>query len=494
MDLNINTWNITLTQNNIHNYHIHSLVDYYFMPRDDCITYLLKPDLDKYSVIEKIVYDIAMFHFKRLGIEYNKEDHIIEFWFKYKFCSTCHVDTDEYERDFNNKFKYQENSPILTCITYFSESNIPTIITDITSDDYKNDNYSEKNKIFLSFPKYLKQITFNGGKYHHGSCKIFENETSTERKILSIILWNKKKVKVPYFDNHIFQYTNYTKYKKEMIDANIDNHSDLLKITKMEKNGRFIIDNDNNENNKSLIYKSLFKEYIDRKNGTHCDLFYRFSNILSENNFENYDLIELSNKIPLPGSIEIIEKKMEKEVNNVIERTKKKLDEKNTEQKIVKEDIFTKQRIIEKSFFDIVTCNWIINTTEKYIMNKKNASLFTKINIDFLKNIQPFVLFSLENLFKTKIVKFYNLNNNQENFIIKNIRVLKLDRNNTTIQEEISDLTIKIILHNELTITFKDGIKMILNKGDFITHNSFSIETLNFNYIPCYMLFADIVS
>lgn len=492
MDLNINTWNITLTQNNIDNYDIHSLIHYYFMPRDDSMTYLLKPDLDKYSVIEKIVYDTAMFHFKRMGIEYNKDDHLIEFWFKDKFCSTCHIDTDEYEREFNDKFKYEENAPILTCITYFSESNIPTIITDITSDDYKNDNYSEKNKIILSFPKYLKQITFNGGKYHHGSCKIFENETSNERKILSIILWNKKKVKVPYFDNHIFQYTNYTKHKKEMMDVTIDNHTELLNITKMEKLAKFIIDK--NENNENLIHKSLFKEFIISDNGKHGDLFYRFSNILNENNFENYDLIELSNKIPLENGIDIIEKKMEKELKNNGEETEKKLEEKNTEQNIIiKKDIFTKQRMIENVFFDNVTCDWIINSVEKYIMNKKNGSSLSKINIDFLKNIQPFILFSLENLFKTKIVKFYNLINEKEKFNIKNIHVLKLDNNNTKIQEDICDLTIKIVLNNSLTINFKDGIKIILNKGDLITSHSNSMEIMVLNMSPCYMLVAHVI-
>jgi len=495
MDLNINTWNITLTQNNIDNYDIHSLIDYYFMPRDDNMTYLLNPDLEKYSIIEKIVYDIAMFHFQRLGIEYNKDDHLIEFWFRYKFMSTCHVDTDEYEREFNNKFKYEENAPMMTIITYFSESNIPTIITDITSDDHKNDNYSEKNKIILSFPKYLKQITFNGGKYHHGTSKIFENETSNERKILSIILWNKKKVKVPYFDNHIFQYTNYSKYKKEMMDVTIDNHSHLLNITKMEKCGRFIIDkNENNENN-LFIHKSLFKEFIISDNGKHGDLFYRFSNILNENNFENYDLIELSNKIPLSGGTEIVEKNMKKEVNNVVERTEKKLEEKNIEQNIIKKEIFTKQRMIEKSFFDRITCNWIINNTEKCIMmkNKKGLSL-SKISIDSLKNIQSFLRFSLENLFKTKIVNFYNLNNDQEKFVIKNINVLKFDNKNKNINQDNYDLTIKILLTNHLIIHFKDGTKTTLNNGDFITYHSNSVEGMIFNVIPSYILVADIVS
>jgi hypothetical protein len=457
------------------------------MPRDDSMTYLLNTNQDKYSIIEKIVYDTAMFHFKRLGIEYNKDEHLIEFWFRYKFISTCHVDTDEYEREFNNKFKYEDNEPMLTCITYFSESNIPTIITDITRDHYVNDNYSEKNKIFLSFPKYLKQISFHGGKYYHGTSKIFENETSSDRKILSIILWNKKKVKVPYFDNHIFQYTNYTKYKKEMIDVTINNDSDLLNITKMEKIGRFIIDNGNNEN--YLIHKSLFKEFMNRSEEKHYDLFYRFSNILNENNFENYELIELSNKIPLENGMEITEKNMEKK--QILENEKQ--NEKPLEQNIIKKEIFTKQRMIQNEFFDSVICNWIINSSEKYITKNKKETSLSKINIDCLKNIHSFLLFSLENLFKTKIMNFYNLNDEQENFIIKNIHVLKLDNNNTKIKEDIFDLTIKILLNNELKINFRDGIKIILNKGDLITYNSNSIEGMIFNMMPCYMLVANIV-
>jgi hypothetical protein len=477
MDLNINTWNITFTQNNIDNYDIHSLLHSYFMPRDDSMTYLLNTNKYKYSVIEKFIYDTAMFHFKRLGIEYNKQDHLIEFWFKLNFHSTCHVDTDEYERDFNSEFKYEQNAPILTCITYFSDSNIPTIITDISHNDYFNDNYSEKNKINLSFPKYLKQITFHGGKYYHGTCKVFENETSSERKILSIILWNKKKVKVPYFDNHLFQYTNYTKYKKEMIDVNIDNHSVLLNITKIENFARFLI-----ENNENLIHKSLFTEYFKITNGQYCDLFHRFSNILTENNFEKYELIELSNHIPLSAGMEIIEQKMEQTQKNT-----------DVDMNIIKKDIFTKQRMIEKSFFDHVTCHWIINSVEKYIMNKKNGSSFSNISIDSLKNIQSFITFSLEKMFKTKIVTFYNLNDDKQKFMIKNIHVLKLDNTNTKIQDDLADLTIKIVLNNGLTMNFKDGSKIILNKGDFITHNSFSIETLSFNSIPCYMLIADIV-
>jgi hypothetical protein len=481
MDLNINTWNITLTQNNVDNYDIHTLISLYFLPRNDNMTYLLNTNQDKYSFIEKFVYDIAMFHFKQLGIEYNKDDHFIEFWFKYNYISTCHVDTDEYEHKFNSDFKYKENSPILTCITYLSESNIPTFITDINYNDNINECYSEKNKINLSFPKYLKQITFNGGNYFHGTCKVFENETHINRKILSIILWDKKKVKVPYFDSKIFEYGLYSIHGIKMIDSYIDKNIQLTNIHKIDSpKGEFFINK--NKNNEYIINKSFFKDLINLGNGKHNYLFYRFSNILNENNFENYELIELSNKIDLnsDAGIKITEKNMESCV-------------KNKEQNIVKNDIFTKQRMIENSFFDSVTCDWIINSTEKYIMKKQERSSLSKINIDSLKNIQPFVLFSLENLFKTKIMNFYHLINENEKFIIQNIHVLKMDTNNTRLNEEIVDLTIKIVLNNNLNIDFKDGTKMNLNKGDFITHQSKSIESMTVSANPCYMLVANIV-
>jgi hypothetical protein len=117
------------------------------------------------------------------------------------------------------------------------------------------------------------------------------------------------------------------------------------------------------------------------------------------------------------------------------------------------------------------------------------------INIDSLKNIQSFIGFSLENLFNTKINTFYNLNSYKINFMIKNIHVLKLDKNNTKIQEDLADLNLKIVLNNGLTINFKDGSKFILNKGDFITHNnSNSIQNMMFNEFPSYMLVADIFS
>jgi hypothetical protein len=131
---------------------------------------------------------------------------------------------------------------------------------------------------------------------------------------------------------------------------------------------------------------------------------------------------------------------------------------------------------------------------------KKKVESLSSINIDSLKNVQPFVVFSLEKLFKTKIVDFYNLNDEKQNFMIKNIHILKVDNNNLKIQNfDNYHLTIKIILNNHVKLIFKDGTNIILNKGDFIIHhNADLIKNIIFNKYKdndkLYILVADIFS
>jgi hypothetical protein len=497
MDLNINTWNITLTQNNIDNYDIHSLIESYFTNKSN-MGYLLDTNKDKYCVIEKFVYDTAMFHFKELGIEYNKNEHYIEFWLKNTYTSTCHVDTDEYEQYINNEFNYKIR-PLLTSVTYLSESNIPTVITDIKYDDYVNDNYSE-NKIFLSFPKYLKQITFNGGNYFHGTCKIFDNETFNYRSILAINLWNIKLNKMPYFDDSTFQFMNFREHNKfKIINPCIDNNIVLLNFKKNINNARFLI------NNNSLINKQLFKYLINTSNDNHGDLFYRFSNILNENNYENYDLIELYNHFSSTDDMKIIQKnnihnKITNEPtcgvdNKVINESVCGVDNKNIKDSIC--DIYfknpqLKNTMIVHSFFDTITSNWLINNIQKYLLKKKSQSI---INPELLPNITSFISFSFVNLFKKKITEFYNLNSEKQKFNITNILIIN---NNNNIKEIKYDLSIKIILSNNdnnFKFISKDGNIYNLNTGDSIIHPLNSIEEISYNKNSInsfYILTADV--
>ena len=151
-------------------------------------TYLLDLTKNKYTFIEKYVYDIAMFHFARLDI-HNTADHYVEFWFKTKTHNNTHelhVDCDECLK---LQGKYQH--PILASVTYLNDFyNSPTIITNIDVDTYNNKEFEKQTELILSLPKRNKHITFNG-KFFHGSTSLSDNDI-TSRYIIAINLWDKK--------------------------------------------------------------------------------------------------------------------------------------------------------------------------------------------------------------------------------------------------------------------------------------------------------------
>ena len=44
--------------------------------------FLLDTSKTNFDLIEKVVYEIAMFHFEHLNIKFDPNEHFIEFWFK----------------------------------------------------------------------------------------------------------------------------------------------------------------------------------------------------------------------------------------------------------------------------------------------------------------------------------------------------------------------------------------------------------------------------
>ena len=149
-------------------------------------TYLLDLAKNKYTFIEKYVYDIAMFHFERLNIQ-NIENHYVEFWFKFQVDHhELHVDCDECLRN-QGKYEY----PILATVTYLNDFyNNPTILTNIDIDTYKCKNFEDQNEVVLSLPKRNKHITFNG-KFFHGSTQLSDIQYTTPRYLIAINLWDK---------------------------------------------------------------------------------------------------------------------------------------------------------------------------------------------------------------------------------------------------------------------------------------------------------------
>lgn len=263
MFASINLWNLSINEYSIQEY----LLLYFENLKKNSPTHLL--NIDKIianpncHIIEKLVYDIAMFHFKRLNIEYNHNIHCIEFWFKNTLDkNNLHIDCDEYDKKKNNPVELK--SPLLSCITYFNENNQPTIITNIKKYEFDNKLIYDNHSIFLSFPKFLKHISFDGGKYYHGACDIFNN-SSNERYILAINLWDKYPENVPYFLP--------VNAKDNIIIDIEDSIFELTLCNKSLKNLEFPI-------NKDFL--------TDLISNNECDLSF-VKDILLENGIENHD-------------------------------------------------------------------------------------------------------------------------------------------------------------------------------------------------------------
>ena len=133
-----------------------------FHQSDDPGTFLLNKNQSKMSVIEKYVYDISLFHSKRLNTEWT--DTFVEFWWKSEYNSpNFHFDCDEYDRVVNKSAIL--TVPLVSLVTYFNDSNIPTVVTNINNNSFKTQTIPDNTNLCLSFPE-VKTHFFQWGKKH----------------------------------------------------------------------------------------------------------------------------------------------------------------------------------------------------------------------------------------------------------------------------------------------------------------------------------------
>ena len=115
--------------------------------------FLLNTSKIKLDLIEKVVYEFAMFHFEKLNINFDPNEHFIEFWFKNSIfknkadssmnINTFHYDCDENEKKKNNK----QFKPLLSCVNYFNDNEFPLLLTEIDLEEYKFKKFENKNNI-----------------------------------------------------------------------------------------------------------------------------------------------------------------------------------------------------------------------------------------------------------------------------------------------------------------------------------------------------------
>jgi hypothetical protein len=410
-------------------------------------TKLLNTNQDNFNLLEKYVYDISMFHFNRLNIEYNSDMHYIEFWCKTNVqLNNFHFDCDENERDMENNFIY----PLLSNIIYLNDSIYPTVITDINLEKYKYKEFQNEKNIMIVFPKKNKHITFDGSK-RHGVSSIFEEDNiNGSRYIIAINLWDRKPTNVEY-------------YQKQQIEKTYDNNMQLVNITPCNQveNVIFI---------KNLLNNDFFEKLF-YKNKNMCSV---FSDLLKTRFYENNEYIF---KIEEENDKEFKIKKDEKfmiDYENI-----KTIDNISSNNRFL-------QRFILNNIYSQDTCEWLINESELYAKenggwttNRHNNYPTTDIPVENIKPIFKYVLRTIRNIM-SKIYKSYCI---PENITINvvDLFIVKYEKDSQNKLETHTDgsfITFSIMLSSSKDYEgggteFNDGIQMFLEQGDILVHSGY---------------------
>ena len=411
-------------------------------------TKLLNTEQDNFNLLEKYVYDISMFHFNRLNIEYNSNTHYVEFWCKNNVeLNNYHFDCDEYEKNINNNFVY----PLLSNIIYLNDSIYPTVITDVDLEKYKYKEFQNEKNITIVFPKKNKHITFDGSK-RHGVASIFEEDKTTElRYIIAINLWNIKPINVKY-------------YQKQQINKCYDNKTQLINIQPCNQSENITIV-------KGKLNYDFFENLFYKKTNV-CSI---FSDLLKKEFYENNSYIFK------------IEEENEKKNEGIPKNAKLLIDIENikTIDNIVSNNRFL-QRCVLNNIYSKDTCNWIINESELYAKenggwttNRHNKYPTTDIPVNNIKPIFKYVLTSIPNIID-KIYTFYCISKNISINII-DLFIVKYEKdaqNKLEIHTDGSFITFSIMLSSSKDYQgggteFNDGIQMFLEQGDVLVHSGY---------------------
>jgi len=444
--------------------------------------YLLDMNKQKYSILERYVYDIASFHLKRLNKHIESHDDIknnyyIEFWAKSKYqTSLLHVDCDEKLKKEQLEYKY----PLLSSVTYLNDCNSPTVITNIDMDRYMYKEFEKDLHLFFSFPKKGKQITFYGNYYHGSAILDKEFDVSNEhRYIIAINLWDKEPTNVEYYNDTC------EKQDDDIIIIQKD-HLVFVETEELTENNNIMqIGVDKDIMNYELFENILYKP--------ENNAFTVFDNIINRYNKENKDLN--SHKIHnyrffLNGTIEAnkiaakkLESQLKRKVDNILEDMNELMNANDTNNSIKYNNRFL-QRFIYPKIYCSNVCKWIINESETYAENHGGWTKTRHVNypttdlpVKFISSISNFVFSSLEMIIK-KIKTSYGLNNEIQ-FDFNDLFIVKYKHDEQNFLEMHSDGTIisfNILLSEQNDFEgggtcFDDGLVIKSEQGDLIIHN-----------------------
>ena len=446
---NINTWNI--------DEHIYQDKLIQETNQFDGNTVLLDLTKNNYTLLEKFVYDTAIFHLSRLNI-HTMENHYVEFWCKSKFDThALHVDCDE-----SLKRKGEYDYPLLSCVTYLNDvPGCPTIITNVDMDCYKYKEFESQTELILSLPVHNKQITFDGS-FFHGSTTLDDTQHMDERYIIAINFWKTKPHNIEYY--------------KPNADSEPDNKSPFVRDEPI-----IILHEDTtdicsvNVCNDTINY-NLFNDILYNKKSDAC---YRF------NKFIKTTLCNKSHifKFILDNSIKDDEKHAElKAKYGVIMDDIRDIKCNDTNLKYNNRFL---QRFSFPNIYSADMCRYIINESEKYATRnggwttkRHSAYPTTDLPVDKMPSIFCIILETLKTIMK-KIRISYELHNDMT-IDVKDLFVVKYSheaQNELEIHKDGSFISFNILLNESGEFEgggtyFDDGLTSHSQQGGILIHSS----------------------
>lgn len=409
-------------------------------------TFLLDLTRQNYSLIEKIVYDITLFHAERLSIPIGTL--FAEFWWKLEADTDCfHYDCDEYLKKTTGTYIH----PLLSTITYFNDHDCPTVITQIDREIYKYKDFDKQNTITISFPRIGKHITFDS-KYYHGISNVFaHSETCNKpRYILAINIWERQPECVDWYPIN----------SKDNCDTSIviEKHSEEIEqvyVTPEHLNFDLF---------ERLTYKhennlfTVFEEYIKDKSGSTFQ-FIRDDDI-------DKRILENSLKTKYGDIID--------DINALLKKAEP-----------IKYNRFL-QRFQYSGIYTPDTCRWIISECEKYALQnggwttRRHVSYpTTDLPVELIGSVFGFILETFKTI-TSKIMKSYCLDENTIKLDYTDVFIVKYEYSAQEYLEMHCDgsfISFQILLSNITDFEgggtyFDDGLIMKPDQGGLVIHSS----------------------
>lgn len=451
---------------------------------------LLDVEKPTFDIIEKVVYEIAMFHFKRLNINFNPNENYIEFWFKNYIANTnqhtpnninlFHYDCDEVEKNKKNNNIH----PLLSCTTYFNDNEFPLLLSNIKLEDYKFKKFENKNSLKLIFPKKNSHFSFDGSNYH-GVVDVFNklnnNTDKFVRYMLAINLWHKKPTNISYY-NPVIQLQLKNQNNDENQVSNKTTFSKEEQITTITES-KFKIKELELDTEKNVLDFNFYEQmlYTPKKFVVPNEISELVKNEMEKNEYYGFKITYKGPQKPLS----LTEKstnftKLVKDVT-VINSV-----ENNTSEFTSLDFLYNRfiQRFNYNKIFSKNVCEWIIFESEECAKNNggwttRRHDIYPTMDlpVDKIKNIFNFVLFSFTDIFN-KIKKSYCFTDDVS-FNIKDLFVVKYDeqmQNSLELHSDNSFLSINILLSDPKDFEgggtyFNDGLTVFLEQGDLLVHS-----------------------